>query len=166
MEFKKHLFLTGKKQVGKTTLLNKLLANSSKEKAGFVTKRILHDDGFYYVHIMKPKGSPTNDNLLFKCYKKSSDSTSLFEKLGCDALDCKGEIILMDELGPHEEMALRFQEKVLTLLDGDIPVAGVIQEAKSAFLDKLLHHPNVTVITVTEENRDQLYDTLKKWHGW
>ena len=46
--------------------------------------------------------------------------------------------------------------KVLRALEGDVPVVGVLQQAESAFLRQVASHPNVRVVTVTEENRDAL----------
>ena len=62
----------------------------------------------------------------------------------------------MDELGPHEEQAAAFRQAVLRALDGDAPIIGVLQQAESAFLDRVAAHPGVRLITVTEENRDAL----------
>ena len=66
------------------------------------------------------------------------------------------EVLVMDELGPHEEQAAAFRQAVLRALEGDVPVVGVLQQAESAFLHQVASHPNVRVVTVTEENRDAL----------
>ncbi|HML49232.1 MAG TPA: nucleoside-triphosphatase, partial [Clostridia bacterium] len=58
--------------------------------------------------------------------------------------------------GPHEERAPRFQRAVLRTLDGSTPVLGVVQDAKSAFLEQVKCHPKVELIAVTPENRDEL----------
>lgn len=58
-----------------------------------------------------------------------------FDLLGVAALadtaDC--QVIVMDELGPAEAAAQRFQAAVLAALDGEKPVCGVLQQADSAF---------------------------------
>ena len=50
-------------------------------------------------------------------------------------------------------------------LDGETPIVGVIQQAESAFLDTVRAHPEVEIVTVTEENRDALPQQLLL-HGW
>ena len=71
----------------------------------------------------------------------------------------------MDELGPKERNADAFREGVLRALDGDTPVYGVLQQAESPFLEAVRSHPEVEVITVTEENRDALPQELLAC-GW
>ena len=101
-----HLFFTGHKGVGKSTLVR--TAIEGKRAGGFFTRRV---EG------------------------------------------------VLDELGPHEEQAAAFRQAVLRALEGDVPVVGVLQQAESAFLRQVASHPNVRVVTVTEENRD----ALRRW---
>ena len=102
---------------------------------------------------------PSAENLLFCC---GGADMQQFDKLGCGALaDTAGcDVLVMDELGPHEEQAAAFRQAVLRALDGDVPIIGVLQQAESAFLRQVAAHPNVRVITVTEENRDALHHWL------
>ena len=69
----------------------------------------------------------------------------------------------MDELGPHEAQAVRFQAAVFRALEGGIPILGVLQQADSDFLRRIACHPRVTVLTVTEDNRDSLGAALRRW---
>jgi len=199
---KKHLFLTGEKQIGKSTVLNRLLeereriaeqaeaeagraeaevgkaeaeAGQAKDAGidgypgrvrlgGFWTVRAMgvYDDRMT-VHLLRPGELPTEENLLFFC--KSGDRTGVaerFDRLGCAALANSedAELILMDELGPHEMEAELFRKAVLETLDGDIPVWGVLQKAESPFLAAIAERPDVELVTVTEENRDELVRIL------
>lgn len=155
-----HLFFTGRKGVGKSTLVR--AAIEGKRVGGFFTKRV---EGLLErpsVHLLRAGTAdvPSAENLLFCC--GGSTDIQRFEQLGCGALveagDC--DVLVMDELGPHEEQAAAFQQAVLQVLDGDIPVIGVLQQADSAFLDRVAAHPGVRLITVTEENRDALHHWL------
>ncbi len=69
----------------------------------------------------------------------------------------------MDELGPHEAQAVRFQAAVFRALEGGTPILGVLQQADSDFLRRVACHPQVTVLTVTEANRDSLGAALRHW---
>lgn len=155
----KHLFFTGRKGVGKSTLVR--AAIEGKRVGGFFTKRV---EGLLErpsVHLLRAGTAdvPSAENLLFCC---GGADMQQFDKLGCGALaDTAGyEMLVMDELGPHEEQAAAFRQAVLRALDGDAPIIGVLQQAESAFLRQVAAHPNVRVITVTEENRDALHHWL------
>lgn len=154
-----HLFFTGRKGVGKSTLVR--AAIEGKRVGGFFTKRV---EGLLErpsVHLLRAGAAdvPSTENLLFCC---GGADMQQFDKLGCGALaDTAGcDVLVMDELGPHEEQAAAFRQAVLRALDGDAPIIGVLQQAESAFLCQVAAHPNVRVITVTEENRDALHHWL------
>ena len=156
---KRHLFLTGEKHIGKSMVIAKLLANSQLTVGGFRTMRTdTVFAGRRSVHMLRPGESPTKENLLFICGEKSADMASRFDTLGCTALSqsVNAQLLLMDELGPKEAEALAFQRAVLSALDGDTPILGVLQQADSPFLRQIAGHEDVAVVEVTKENRDTL----------
>ncbi len=154
-----HLFLMGRKGVGKSTLLRAVL--EGKRLGGFFTRRIMGIFEKPSIHLLRAAEGqqPSPENLVCLCGERRTD---LFDRLGpaalADAADC--DVIVMDELGPSEAAALEFQKAVLAALDGDKPVYGVLQQADSEFLGRVAAHPRVRVVTVTEENRDRLRQQL------
>ena len=158
---KKHIFYTGPRGIGKSTLLQKHLAQFQGVFAGFRTVKVPRGESFS-VHMLPvdKKEMPTEENLLFDRDKKREyeENALRFNVLGCRLLgNIEGaELIVMDELGAAESAAAAFQDRVLALLDGDIPILGVLQEGESAFQRRVATHPNVELIYVTEENRDRL----------
>ena len=157
---KRHLFLTGPKGVGKSTLIRSLLAEESGSLGGFFT--VKHEGGVYLLPAARERAF-TPENFLFRC--GHGGDPARFDELGCAALaDTAGcRLLVMDELGPHEAEARRFQAAVFRTLDGAIPIIGVLQQAESEFLDRIACHPQVTVLTVSEENRDTLGEALRRW---
>ena len=155
-----HLFLTGQKGAGKSTLIRGLLAEETGRLGGFFTVR--HEGGVYLLPAAKER-TFTPESLLFRC--GHGGDPARFDDLGCAALaDTAGcRLLVMDELGPHEEAALRFQAAVFRTLDGSTPILGILQQAQSQFLDRIARHPRVTVLTVTEENRNTLAAELRRW---
>lgn len=153
-----HLFLTGEKGVGKSTLIDYLLAG--RTPCGFRTRRVEGVLSRPSVHLLTvPDTTPTADNLLFYC---GAFSPERFDTLGVAALqDRSGDVLLMDELGPAESEAKAFTAAVLAALDGDLPVLGVLQRADTDFLRAVAAHPRVRVVTVTRDNRDTLRETLR-----
>lgn len=157
-----HLFLTGQKGAGKSTLIRGLLAEETGRLGGFFTVR--HEGGVYLLPAAKER-TFTLESLLFRC--GHGGDPARFDDLGCAALaDTAGcRLLVMDELGPHEEAALRFQAAVFRTLDGSTPILGVLQQAQSQFLDRIARHPRVTVLTVTEENLNTLAAELRRWRN-
>ena len=133
-----HLFLTGQKGAGKSTLIRGLLAEETGRLGGFFTVR--HEGGVYLLPAAKER-TFTPESLLFRC--GHGGDPARFDDLGCAALaDTAGcRLLVMDELGPHEEAALRFQAAVFRTLDGSTPILGVLQQAQSQFLDRIARHP-------------------------
>ena len=68
----------------------------------------------------------------------------------------------MDECGFLERDALQFQREILSALDGGTPILGVIKLANIAWTKQIRNHPNVKIITVDRENRDDLPPLLAR----
>ena len=156
----RHLFLTGPKGVGKSTLLRDFLARETGRLGGFFT--VKHRGSVYLLRAGTGE-APDAENFLFRC--GCGGDPGRFDALGCAALtDTEGcSLLVMDELGPHEAQAVRFQAAVFRALEGEIPILGVLQQADSDFLRRVACHPQVTVLTVTEDNRGRLAAELLRW---
>lgn len=155
----RHIFLTGDKRVGKSTLIRNFLESFSGKVGGFRTVRTDAVHGDFSVHLVRPGEEPSTENQLFLCMRKGDPGTiARFDALGCAALENAAgcDLMLMDELGPAEAKAEKFKQAVLKALDGDTPIIGVIQKAESEFLETIRSHKNVDVVEVTLENRDIL----------
>ena len=86
-----------------------------------------------------------------------------FETGGCAILAAAppdADIIIMDELGVMEQDAQHFCAAVLALLDGEIPVLGVIKPQASPLLDAIRSHSKSKVIELNEDNRDSLPELI------
>ena len=164
----KHIFLTGEKQVGKSTLWKKALDRAAISPGGFQTLEYLVNDRFrgYRLHclgaIPEAFGNdvPISVFLRRKCHLAVPES---FEIFGTELLRLaleQGGCILMDELGTFEQNSPAFRQEVIHCLNGNCHVLGVLQKADDPFLREILHRPDVKVFTVTPENRDQLLEPL------
>ena len=154
----RHIFLTGEEQIGKSTLLKKVLDNYAGEISGFFTVRTsaFLQNG-YSVHLFctGEPAIPDESNLLVVCGKADDRTRERFDALGCAALaKCSARsLLVMDELGPHEAEAALFRQAVLNLLDGDIPILGVLQAPAERFWPEITHHPYVRMMEVTQKER-------------
>jgi nucleoside-triphosphatase len=64
--------------------------------------------------------------------------------------------MILDECGQLEQEAVGFQQAVMDVLNENIPVLGVLKETQSPWLENLRRHPAVTVLEVTQANRDDM----------
>ena len=156
-----HLFLTGRKGVGKSTLIRGLLRGYKGALGGFFTVKCTEvRPEQTSVHLLRAGSdeTPGENNLLFCCGGPSGLNTAeRFDRLGGSALERSAgcSLLVMDELGPHEAAAAAFRQAVSLRLDGEIPILGVLQAPAEAFWPEVTAHPAVRVVEVTRENRDQ-----------
>ena len=76
------------------------------------------------------------------------------------SLSSPAPFILMDELGRLERQAAGFVEQIYQCLDSDKRVLGVLQKCNSDHVDAISKRNDVTVLTVTPENREEILEYL------
>ena len=146
----KHLFLTGENQVGKTTLLNRLLAHWNLTVAGYRTQpfQIAGQVKGHCLVSLLPNWPDHKDHI--PCIirvdgQRRVGVTTAFDQTGADILESSrksgAQLILMDQLGALERNAHQ---------KDDFPLK-----------QEIMARPDTRVVTVTERNRDALYWELK-----
>ena len=167
-EIKKHLFLTGDKQVGKSTLLRRLIDARQIDCAGFETQAFYLNGERRGFTLHGRVDMPLYENDCICCArigeKKAAPVMETFSQNGVNILqksleDAKA-FILMDEIGRLESRSEAFCAQVLKTLDGEKRVLGVLQKCGSALVNQIMSREDVTVITVTPENREELFKAL------
>ena len=175
-----HIFLTGDFQVGKSTLINKVLEDLSVCRLGGFRTISVADipDAFGSVYIVRGDKSLSTgaygtggrgafygdeNRVGIRGNNGPSGFPEVFDRFGvmtlADAENC--DLILMDEIGKMERNALVFTKRILELLDGNVPILGVLRkEGNTPLQEQIRNHPNVCLIEVTADNRDQLEPEL------
>lgn len=156
----RHVFLTGPKQIGKSTIIQQTVNRFSGSVGGFFTVKLSgYLDSGFSVHLFSPGESilPTEENFLFACGKPDKNSDSRFNQKVSKRLrdSADSSLILMDELGPHEAGAKEFHQAVLNTLDGPAPVLGVLQAPADTFWPDITSRPDVLILEISEENRSE-----------
>ena len=165
-----HIFLSGYPGVGKSTLIRKSLKELNIIPSGFITFSCpVNQDrvsevfiGFASEMKHQPDYAPA---LIGRRYMDGfwQAYPDTFNNLGVEILNqAVPPLILMDELGFMEKDAYLFQEKAFNLLNGDIPILGVIKPKPLPFLDRIRIHPQVHIMDITTQNRDQKFAELVK----
>ena len=173
MERKRHLFLTGERQVGKSTLLRALIAQASLACAGFETKPFFVDGerrGFV-MHGLVPMPPFENDCVISVRLgeRRSAPVLPAFEENGVEilrrSLADNAPFLLMDELGRLERDATAFAAHVRACLNGGKRVLGVLQRCDAPLPREIAAREDVLLLTVTPENRGALLRDLVQWAG-
>lgn len=165
---RKHIFLTGEKQVGKSTLLNKLIDRCGIVHSGFRTQPLMMNGerkGFM-LHGYVPLPVWEQDAVISVrlAQRMTVPVPEAFRANGVSILSASREsnapFILMDELGRLESGVPEFCQAVLDTLDGDKRVIGVLQQCDAPLVSAVAARSDVLVVTVTPDNRDALVDRL------
>lgn len=165
---RRHLFLTGDKQVGKSTLLRRLIEARKLDCAGFETRAFFLNGERRGFTLHGRIEMPPYRNDCICCArieeKRAVPVLPVFEENGVlilkRSLASPAPFLLMDELGRLEREASGFIAQIEACLDADKRVLGVLQKCNSAHVARIAQRADVTVLTVTPENRDELLEWL------
>ena len=167
---KRHIFLTGERQVGKTTIIRNYLSQAGLSADGLITFWETGDDfgGRLYISPFSSDLRHEEKYLIVDRDKRNrglpEEVARVFDVHGCEILADSGkcDVIVLDELGFFESNAADFHKSVMRLLSGDVPVLGVVKPMQTEFLDSIRAHPDVEVWEVTAENRNAVLERLLK----
>ena len=163
-----HIFLSGASGVGKSTVIAKVLSRMDVTVGGFCSgygpdrgepDRLLYlwDAGDNPVFADDCAVARVTDN-------RPHVIAGRFDTLGCAALRRAREervgLIVMDECGRLEREEMQFRAEVLSCLDAATPVLGVIGRGEGEWPEAIRNHPKVTVLEVTQDNRDNLPEQI------
>ena len=165
---RRHLFLTGDKQVGKSALLRRLIEIRQLDCAGFETQAFFLNGERRGFTLHGRVEMPPYQNDCICCArieeKRAVPVLPVFEENGVlilkRSLASPAPFLLMDELGRLEREASGFIAQIEACLDADKRVLGVLQKCNSAHVARIAQRADVTVLTVTPENRDELLEWL------
>ena len=147
-----HVFLTGPVQIGKSTLIAAALDALQPERlGGFRTVSAKPEaDGSRPVYLHPAAAQ----DLLCGAQNRVGIRRP---ELGIASFPDACDLVLMDEIGRMERHANTYSARIRTLLDGCVPILGVVQKkADTPLAAAIRSHPNVRLIEVSEENRDVL----------
>lgn len=161
----KHVFLTGERQVGKSTLMNQALLFLKQKPSGFVTQPYYIEErikGHYMHSLVLCEENDVPISIRHKAY--AEPILSSFNEFGTFVLQHsrmdESRLILMDELGVLEEGAEAFKAEVFACLDGEKRVVGIVKKADTPFLQQIRTRKDTSVLELTANNRAEIYNQL------
>src|SRR6266496_5397936 len=157
------VLLTGRPGCGKTTLIKRVLEELPQRFGGFFTEEIRDHGSRVGFKVVALEG----DEAVFahvdfetaeRVGKYGLDLSAL-EAVGVDAIRkaVQGErLIVIDEIGPMEIRSAPFREAVADALDSELPILATIFLRSLPFTDTIKSRPDVVLIEIRPNNRDQL----------
>lgn len=166
-----NLLLTGPPRVGKTTLVVRVLDVLPPGTAcGFFTRELRRDGrrvGFS-VETLAGQTAVLAHVDLRSPYRLGRYRVDLaaFEAAALPAIDperVSAPLIVIDEVGKMECLSDRFRELVVAAIGSDRTVLATVPVRGDRFIESLKASPDVTLLGVTTQNRDQLVDHVAGW---
>lgn len=160
----KNLFLTGDIEVGKSTILKKILEKINMTMGGYITEKHIRDNTKTF--IVKSLYNCVENHTIAKVNtKKRSKEVFLdsFESKLPSILDNSlknRDLIVLDELGFMENHVGEFTSKVYEILDSKKPAFGVIKDFDCEFLNTIRNREDVIVVEITKNNRDFILEKI------
>lgn len=161
------ILLTGRPGIGKTTLIRKVLDRLGATAGGFYTAEIREGgrrQGFSIATLDGKKGVLSHVNI------KGSPRVSKYgvnlkdlEEIGVAALRkavVEADCIVVDEIGKMELFSDEFRKAVMEAIESDKLVLGTAMAGRHPWVDDLKALPRVTVLEVTEANRNRMVQRM------
>ncbi len=163
-----NILITGQPGVGKTTLIQKVVADLGRRCQGFYTREIQENRsgrvGFEIVTLDGKRSllahvARITPQRLGKYFVQLENIDRVIIPCLEEAI-AGAELVVIDEIGKMELFSRGFQEVVLRALDAPVPVLGSITLADLPLVRQLKARPDVTILTLRPDNRQQLYQEI------
>lgn len=166
------LLLTGRPGIGKTTVIQKVVAVLGPRAGGFYTEEIRGPGGRKGFRLVTLDGEET---IIAHVDLKGGGrprvgrygvDVEAIERVGVAALQramAEGRIVVVDEIGKMELFCGPFKDAVLQAVGGPHTVLATVMAHPNPWADALKALPVVTLWEVTEKNRDRLPEQVLRW---
>ena len=161
-----NIFITGKRNCGKTTLLESVLDKLNKAYSGFESRPYYENEATkgYCFHSFVDVSK--NDTIFSK---GRNGNTEVFEILGVECLENSlsddSKIIIMDEIGRFESNAVKFLSILEKCLDSEKNILGILKKEYLPHIEKIKGRNDVYIFDMDNEDKDKIYNSIVKLMG-
>ena len=169
---KKHLFISGRPGIGKTTLIKKATEYLNKfciDYSGFITEE-LREKGRRVGFILRemPRGrecilAHVNITSPYRVGKYGVNIHE-FESIALPTIEKKVPLLVIDEIGTMELFSQKFKETLKRILKGKSPLLlATIGERHLVILDRWNVKDMVNLLVINYRTRNGLLDRIIEW---
>lgn len=162
------ILICGDIKVGKSTLIEKLIAELSEKPKGYITVRLPareEKSRVYLYDIANPPECVEDAEVIMdftgesvKKFPEKLDTTGVSYLENISA----GSLVVLDEIGTLESKAPKFQQAVMDILSGPYRVLASVKAQNTEFLRAVRAHEDCELYIITPGNRDELFRQLCK----
>lgn len=159
----KTILLTGRPRVGKTTIIKDVVRRLSGQAGGFYTEEIKERgrrQGFKIVTLDGQEGILAHVDIKSPMrVSKYGVTLADLEDIGVAAIReaiAQKDYVVIDEIGKMELFSKAFRDTVWAAIHSDTFVLGTITLRSHSWADSVKALPQVTIIEVTQANRDEI----------
>ncbi len=159
----KTILLTGRPRVGKTTIIKDVVKMLPGRAGGFYTEEMRERgrrQGFRIVTLDGQEGVLAHVGIKSRMrVSKYGVNLADLEGIGVAAIQeaiAQKDYVVIDEIGKMELFSQAFKDAVWEAVHSDKPVLGTITLSSHPWADRVKALPQVTVIEVTQANRDEI----------
>jgi nucleoside-triphosphatase len=163
----KRILLTGRPGCGKTTLIKRIVKNLALPAGGFYTEEIRLRGvrvGFKLITLEGKEAVFANIN--FKTSERVGKyglDLAKLETVGVPAIHeavSAQQLVVIDEIGPMEIRSAIFRDAVSKIFEARVPILATITARPFPFTDAIKNRPDVRVVDVRPNTREQLVSEL------
>ena len=161
------VLLTGRPGSGKTTLIQRVVKNLALPAGGFYTEEIRQRGrrvGFKLITLEGKEAvfADVNFKTSERVGKYGLDLAKL-ETVGVPAIHeavSAQQLVVIDEIGPMEIRSAIFRDAVTKIFETRVPILATITARPFPFTNAIKKRPDVRVVDVRPNNRQQLVSEL------
>ncbi len=164
-----NFIVTGYPGVGKTTVIEELVAALGSRAGGFLTREVRQGGRRTGFLIESLDG---HRSLLARRDRKGGPRVGSYrvlvsnlESVGVEAvkraLDTK-QIVIVDEIGKMELISPRFRDIIMLALDSDKTVVATLSMSRDPFSERIRSRSDVTMLEVRHDNRDLMPSRIRE----
>ena len=162
--------LTGKPGSGKTTVIREAIAGSEIKAGGFYTEEIRNGgvrQGFRIItldgqqSVLSHVDFPGRNRVgKYGVNITNLDNTAV---AAIERAVRESDLIVVDEIGKMELLSARFREAIEKALNSGKKVLATIMLNPHHFADDIKRRPDIKVLELTKNNRDQILLEIADW---